>query len=69
MKLSWINPSDKVIHDSICIIFWRNMCMASIREDIIPNKLFQSLGELLAILSVARNVYFGDTRGVLLTGP
>ena len=30
MKLSWSNPSDKLINDSICIILWSNTCMVFI---------------------------------------
>ena len=62
MKMCWIKLSDKIIPNSICIIFWSIMCMVSIKEDIIPNPIFQSSGTLLVILSVSRNVGFGDTR-------
>ena len=62
MKISWSDPSDKIIPNSICIIFWSNMCMVSIKEDIIPNLPFQSAGQLLFLSIVSSNVDFGDTR-------
>ena len=62
MKLRWINSSDKIIPNSICIIFWRIVCMVSIKEELIPNPPFQYSGPLLVILSVSSNVYFGATR-------
>ena len=40
----------------------------SIKEDTIPNPLFQFSGPLLVILSVYINVDFGDTRPVSLIG-
>ena len=43
--------------------------MLYIREEIIPNPPFQSSGSLLVILSVSRNIYFGDTGEVSLIGP
>ena len=64
LNLSWSKRSDKIINDSICIILWSNMCMVSIREDIIPNPPFQSSGQLLVILSVSGNMDFGDTKKV-----
>ena len=51
MHISWSNMSENLIHDSICIIFLRNMCMVSIKENIIPNSLFESLGLFFVILS------------------
>ena len=68
MKISWSKPSEKLIHDGICIIFWRNMCMISIMEEIIKKSPFKSSGKLLVILSISSNVDFGDTKEVLLIG-
>ena len=42
--------------------------MVSTKEDIVPSPPFQYSGPLLVILSVSRNVDFGDTREFLLTG-
>ena len=62
MKLYRSNSSDKIITNSICILFRRIVYMVSIKEDIIPNIPFQYSGTLLVILSVSRNMDFGDTR-------
>ena len=62
MKISWIYPSDNFIHNIICIIFWRKVCIVYIKEYIIPNPLFWSLGPLCVILNNYSDVYFGDTR-------
>ena len=43
--------------------------MVSIREYIIPNMPFQYSGPLLVIVSISRNVDFGDTREVSSIGP
>ena len=32
MKLDCSNQGENLIHDSICIIFWRNMCRVPFRE-------------------------------------
>ena len=69
MEIFWINPSDKLIQNSICIIFWRKMCMMSIKEEIIPSTPLRSSRPLLVIIVFSRNVDFGDTREVLLIGP
>ena len=66
MNIYCIKLIENIINNSICIIFWRNICMVSIREEIIPNTPFQSPGPLLVILSVSSNVDFGDTSKVLL---
>ena len=62
MNLSRIKPSDKIIHNSICIILRNNMCMVYTREEIIPNIPFQYSGPLLDILIISSNMDFGDTR-------
>ena len=58
------NPRDNLIPNSISILFWRNMFMVSIKEDIIPNLSFYSSGPFLVIWSVSGNMYFDDTREV-----
>ena len=35
--------------------------MVSIREEIIPNPIFQHSGPLLVILTISTNMFFGDT--------
>ena len=67
-NINWINMSDNIINNSICIIFLRIMYMVSIKEDIITNPPFQFSGPSLGILSVSRNVGFGDTRQVSSIG-
>ena len=69
MNIYWSNQGENLINNIICIIFWRNTFMISIRENIIPNLPFQSSSQLLDILSVPRNIYFDDTRKTLLIGP
>ena len=32
MKISWSKPSEKIITNTICIIFWRIVYMVSIKE-------------------------------------
>ena len=63
-----INPSDKLIPDSICIIFFKNIFMMFIREDSIPNPAFQSLGLFFVILGVFVDVYFVNTREISFIG-
>ena len=45
MKLTWSNPSEKFLTDSICIIFWRNMCSMFIKILVITNtnSIFSSI--------------------------
>ena len=43
--------------------------MVSIREEITPNTPFQYSGPLLVILSIYKNMNFGDTIVVSLIGP
>ena len=69
MMIFGIKPCDKLINNSICIMLLSNMCMISIREEIIPNIPFHSSGPLLVILEIFTNVDFGDTREVSLIGP
>ena len=69
MNISCGKMIDRIINNSICTIFWSNMYMVSIREEIIPNPLFWSSGLFLYILSVYRNVDSGDTGEVSLIGP
>ena len=64
MNISRINMSDRIITNSICIIFWSNICMVSIKEEIIQNPPFQFSGPVLVILIVSTNMYFGDTSEV-----
>ena len=61
MKIPRNNPSYKLRPNSICIVFWGNICMVPIKEEIIPNPPFQSSGPLLVILIVYRDVDFIDT--------
>ena len=68
MNIYWINPSDKIFPNIICIILWCIMFIVSIKEVIIPNPPFQYPGPFLVILSVSRNVVFGDNREVSLIG-
>ena len=56
--LTWIT----ITSNSIFIIFWRIVHMVSIKEEIIPNPPFQSSGPSFVILSIYRNMGFGDTR-------
>ena len=56
------NLSDKIIANSICIVFWRNMGMVSIKEQMIPILTFQYLEALLIILIISNLVDFGYTR-------
>ena len=42
MKFYWINSCYNIIHHSISVIFWNNMCEMYINQVIIPNTLFQS---------------------------
>ena len=44
MNISWSKPSYNIIPNNICIIFWKIMCMVSIKEYIIPDPPFQSSG-------------------------
>ena len=55
-KIYQSKPIENIIPNSICIVFWRNMCMFSIREEIIQNPPFQSSGLLLVLLSVSSQV-------------
>ena len=66
IKIYQSKPSDKIIPDNICIIFWRNMCIVYIKEEIIKNLQFQYSGTLLVILSVSIKVSFGDNKEVSL---
>ena len=68
MKIYWSKPSEKIITNIICIIFWKIVYMVSIKEDITPNPPFQFSGPLLVILRVSSNMDSGDTRQVLLIG-
>ena len=69
LDLYWSKKGENTIHISICIILLSITCRVYTREEIIPNPKFQYSGPLLVILSVSRNVDFGDTREVLLIGP
>ena len=69
INIYWDKTSEKVIHDSIFIIWWRNICMVYIREEVIPNPLFHSSRKLLVILIIYSNMDFVDTREVFLIGP
>ena len=62
MKIYWIKMNEKIIPNSICIIFWILMCMVYIKEEIIPDPPFQYSGPLLVILSVSIYVGFDYTR-------
>ena len=68
MSIYWSNPSDKIIYNSICIIFWSIVYIVSIKEDITPNPPFKISGPLLVILSISRNVAFGGISQVSLIG-
>ena len=69
INIYWDKTSEKLIHDSISIILWRNMCMMYIREEVVPNPLFHSSRKLLVILIIYSNMDFVDTREVSLIGP
>ena len=62
VKIYWSKPSEKIITNIICMILWSIIYMVSIKEEIIQNNPSQISGPSLVILSVYRNVGFGDTR-------
>ena len=68
MNIYWSKPIEKIIPNSIWIIFWRIAYMVSIKEEINQNPPLEYSGPLLVILSVSGNVDFGDTRQVSLLG-
>ena len=61
-NINWINMSDNIINNSICIIFLRIIYMVSIKKEVTKKLPFQISGPLLVILGVFGNVDFGDTR-------
>ena len=66
--IHWSNPGNNIIINSISIVFLSIMYMVSIKEDITPNPPFHFSWPLLVILSISRNVAFGDISQVLLIG-
>ena len=51
MKIYWINPSDNIIPNGICIIFWRIVYMVSIKEEITPNLPFQIFSSIVVYIN------------------
>ena len=66
MNIQRINLSDKIIPNSMCIIFWSIVDMVSIKKEITPNPTLNISGQLLVILISSSNINFGDTWQVLL---
>ena len=66
IKLSWSNNSDMIIPNSICISFWRNMCMVSIKEEIISNIPFQSSGPFFGYINHFQKHLFWRYQGSLV---